>query len=461
MSGEKDTIVNIRQSEYNRLMNTCRRMDNINQTIQSNTNSMAGQLRGELNTRFQDIQRRHDATRHQISGLSDDMQRIERNFQSQINVQAREFQNNMESLHQELGSQRREYTEMIHQQGENFRRAMDAQYQELTSQITDIRQELQEKEENERHIAGQWLSDCQNYLQMIDSQYRHQKFKPGELAHLQAELNMVQNNLDQGQYQAAITNAQRTFMKAARLRMSLENLELEWEAHLEAAKCNATELIATCDAQNTCRFTFETEEGAEEIAGEIDFWTHGQLSSIRTQASEEMKKLGASNDLTLDDLKASMAQSEQWRHECLTLSEQAKQAIVAAQLRNNIGQTIEAALTDAGWDVTESVFEGDDFRQSLHVKLKNLPGDEMVTIISPIPGPNDTIQNKVNVSFFDRSTSDEQFRKSRLNAITQMFNEEGLEYTPPACAPGTENQACTDYERLDFTKVKQSKDSKQ
>jgi hypothetical protein len=28
MSGEKDTIVNIRQSEYNRMMNTCNRMDN-------------------------------------------------------------------------------------------------------------------------------------------------------------------------------------------------------------------------------------------------------------------------------------------------------------------------------------------------------------------------------------------------------------------------------------------------
>lgn len=33
MSGEKDSIVNLRQSEYNRIMNSCRRADNLESLV--------------------------------------------------------------------------------------------------------------------------------------------------------------------------------------------------------------------------------------------------------------------------------------------------------------------------------------------------------------------------------------------------------------------------------------------
>lgn len=232
---------------------------------------------------------------------------------------------------------------------------------------------------------------------------------------------------------------------------------MEWEAHLEAAKQNATEVLAACDAQTACCFTFETEEGAEEVAGKVDFWTQGALSELRGQVEAELKQLGRPDDLTLDDLKRSISQSGERRAQCLDLAEKAKEALLASQLRNNLGQMIEDALTDAGWEIADSSYEGEDFRGAVHIKLRNLPGDEIVTIITPEPGQGNTIQNKLNISFFDRSTNDETFRQERLRAITGILQEQGLDITPPVCKPGTENRPCTEDEKLDFEKVRRMK----
>ncbi|RLC18900.1 MAG: hypothetical protein DRI57_07850 [Deltaproteobacteria bacterium] len=140
------------------------------------------------------------------------------------------------------------------------------------------------------------------------------------------------------------------------------------------------------------------------------------------------------------------------RHE---LAERAKEALLASQLRNNLGQMIEDALSEAGWEITDATYEGEDFRGAVHVKLQNLPGDEIVTIIAPEPGEGNTIQNKLNISFFDHSTNDETFRQERLRAITGIFQEQGLDCKPPVCKQGTENQPCMDNEKLDFEKVRQ------
>jgi len=455
MSGEKDAIVNLRQSEYNRMMRSCNRLDNVESSVRSNMNRMAGNLRSELNNRMSAINTRHDNLERHFSGMSQEMQRIERDQNREMQKQARTFQRGLESLGQQMLDQRQEYTDLIREQGEQFSHALQSQRRELEGQIQNIQDALIRKETSERDQAHQWLTDTQRFLDMIASEYRHEKFKPGALDQIRSEMSMNQGNFEQGNYQAAIATSQQSFLRASELRFEMEQLEMEWEAHLEVAKQNATEVLAACDAQTACRFTFDTEEGAEEVAGEVDFWTQGALSDLRHQAETELKQLGASDDLTLDDLKRSVSQSDERREQCLELAEKAKEVLLASQLRNNLGQMIEDALTEANWEITDATYEGEDFRGAVHVKLQNLSGDEIVTIITPEAGEGNTIQNKLNISFFDRSTNDETFRQERLRAITGIFQEEGLECGAPVCKQGTENQPCMDNEKLDFEKVRQ------
>lgn len=457
MSGEKDFLVNVGRAVYNRIMNSWRRADNPEAGFVSRLSNMASSLNRELNHRVSVLNRRYDGVEKCFGNMSAEMRRIGQEQNRRMRDQAREFQQGMEALGREMADRRWEYTKLIREQGERLSRAMEEQRRAIQGQIDAVQEALMRREAGEREQARTWLQDAEAYLNMIDGEYRHEKFKPGVLERIRAEVALSKGNFENGNYQAAVASAQQTFLRASELRLELEQLELEWEAYLEAARRNAAEVLAACEAQEIARFTFETDEGAEEVAAEVDFWTEGKLSDLRKRVEAERIRLGAPDDLSLDDLKHSVAQSETWRQESLDLAEQAREALIASQLRNNIGQAVEQALADMNWEIVDTTYEGEDFRRAVHVRMQNLQGDELVTIITPEKGKANTITNKINVSFFDRSTNDEAFRQERLKTILGVFNEEGLESTPPVCRPGTEDKSAEDLSKLDLEKVRQMK----
>jgi len=486
MSGVKDTIVNLRQSEYNRIMNSCRRADNLEAGISNRLKQASSHLRQQMDSQLGQMQQRHNRFESALSNMSGEMRRIEKDNHARLRSLANDFQKGLNTLDKKINQQRREYMHkfaehdkhlaahdrmleqqaqaireqrheyltLIQQQGEQFAQALDEQRRELQGQIQTIQDHIVAKEQHAQGQAQQWLQDTQTLLKVIDESYDHQKFKPGELAKLQNELQIAENNIAQGHYEAAISTTQRTYLHTQELRLELERQTLEWNAYLTAARQNAAEVLAACDTHQTALFTFDTEDGAEEVAAEVDFWTHGALSKLRQQIAEEQNKLDNPDNLSLEELKQSIAHAEQWRQQSEQLVEQAKEALIASQLRNNIAQSIEAALQNAGWEVVDSTYEGEDFRGALHVKLQHLSNDELVTIITPEEAANKTIRNRLNIQFFDRTRHDEKFRQERLKRIVDKLTEEELDCSQPQCAPGTENQPARDVEHLDFEKVR-------
>jgi hypothetical protein len=486
MSGVKDAIVNLRQSEYNRMMNSCRRADNLEAGISSRLEQASSRLTKQMDSQIGQIQQRHNRFESALSNMSGEMRRIEKDNHARLRSFANDFQKGLKTLDKKVNQQRREHKQkfaeqdkhlaahdrileehaeaireqrhelltLIEQQGEHFAQALNEQRRELQGQIQTIQEHIVTKEQHAQGQAQQWLQDTQALLKVIDESYEHQKFKPGELAKLQNELQIAENNISQGHYEAAISTTQRTYLHTQELRLELERLTLEWNAYLTAARQNAAEVLAACETHQTAKFTFDSEEGAEEVAAEVDFWTYDALSKLRQQVAEEQQKLDNPDNLSLDELKQSIAHSDQWRQESEELVEQAKEALIASQLRNNIAQSIEAALENAGWDVVDATYEGKDYRGAMHVKLQNLATDELVTIITPEEASDKTIRNRLNINFFDKNTNDEAFRQERLKRIIESLGEEGLDCSQPQCAEGTENQAANDVEKLDFEKVR-------
>lgn len=487
MSGEKDAIVNLRQSEYDHMMNSCRRADNLEAGINSKLEQASSHLRQQMDSQLGQMQQRHNRFDSALSNMSSEVQRIERENNARLRRLADDFQSEVNSFNQKVQQQRREYMQkfsehdnhlaahdrileqhaeaireqrheyinLIQQQGENFAQALDEQRQELQGQIQTIQDHILAKELHAQGQASKWLQDTQALLNTIDESYNHQKFKRGELAKLRGELQFAENNITQGHYEAAISTTQRTYLHSQELRMELERLTLEWNAYLTAARQSAAEVLAACDTHQTAQFTFETEEGAEEFAAEVDFWTQGALSKLRQQVADEQQQLDNPKSLSLADLKQSIADSEKWRQESEVLVEQAKEALIASQLRNNIAQSIEESLENSGWEVVDSTYEGEDFRAALHVKLHNGANDELVTIITPEESADKSIRNRLNINFFDKNTNDEAFRQERLKRIMASLKEEDLDCSQPECKPGTENQPATEVEKLDFEKVRE------
>lgn len=458
MSGVKETYVQLRSSEHARLMQGLRRQDDLDSALKA-ARRERDSVQQDLRRQQEAMERRGREFEQRLKGVSDEVRRVESGFNQKLAQQAQEFRQGMASLAQRLDTrldqQREEYLDLIERQGRQFDTAMREQRRELEQQIGALATEIARKEGAKRERAGQWLADTRGLLDLIGREYRHDKFKPGALDRLRGELILAEGNVRAGDYEAAIGGIQRTFLEAQYLRQELEARELEWNAHLTMARRSAAEVLATCDAQDSCRFLLETEEGAEEVAGEVDFWTEGGLTRLRTEAAAEARRLDAAEPLTLEALKESIARSGQWREECLALAERAKEALIASQLRNNMAQTIIGTLEGAGWAVADSTYAGEDFRRAVHVRLEHLGGDEMVTVIAPEQAQG-AIRNRLDVFFYDRTTNDEANRERRLTAITGHLEAEGLSCGRPQCAPGTERVAEPPREHLDLERVRRA-----
>ncbi|MCP4349534.1 MAG: hypothetical protein GY795_28975 [Desulfobacterales bacterium] len=450
MSGEKDTIINLCRSEYNRIMSSCRRADKLEAGINRHLREATGRMRQQMNSQVAEINQRHNRFENALSNMSSTVQQIERETNFRLKNMADYFQNGLNFLGNVLENQRDEYLSLIQEQGEYFSQALNEQRQ----QINAIQEHITAKEEHAEQQAKNWLNDTQILLNTIDESYKHEKFKPGELSRLQGELRMAEGDIQNGQYEAAIATTQRTYLHTQDLRMELESLTLEWNSYLTVARQSAAEALAACDTQMSAQFILETDEGAEEVAAEIDFWTYGALSELRDQVAQEQEQLDKPEEISLDELKQSIAKSEQWRLANEELTQRARHALVASILRNNIAQTIESVLGTAGWKVLDAVWEGEDERRAMHVKLGNPAGDEIVTIIIPETGADNAIRNLLRIFIFDNNTNDKKYRDNFFGKLTENLKKEGLDCGDLRCAAGTENQPATDKSKLDFDEVR-------
>lgn len=394
---------------------------------------------------------RQAAQQRQIDSLSEDLKEEKKRSITALDSQRRKFDTKITQLKAEIKS---DYMAEIRAESGKLRQSMDKMRNELKAEVSRLSDRLAARELNEKDQASFWLNQASQTVNVIDQHYRHSKFRPGVLSKLKDELLLNQKNFDNKMYQAALSGAQQAYLRVEDLRLELEQQEQAWEEALFAARHSTAQALAYCNAQQMANYILQTETGNTEIQAEVDFWTDGALSKIRQQAEAAEQQLCAPENLTQEQLSQFINQGADSKQQTERLVEQAKQALVASQLRNNIGQTIEQSLTDMGWNVEDAAYNGEDMRKALHVKLKNLQGDEMVAIVNPEKISNNEMINQLTVHFFDRTTNDEQFRQARMNSILEQLRQEGIEASSPKCQPGTENAPSRDLRQLDFDKLR-------
>ena len=383
MSGEKCSYVRVEQNEYNRLRNQARRQDHVEQNMRNEINRRTQQMNQELNQRMQQMNQRFAHQENQMAGMSEGVRQFQQETNQRLQRQAQQFHKGLESLQTQVVEQREEYTRLIREQSKNLARELDRHKTETKNQIIQLSETIAKKESNQKQRAFIWQQDTKQFLDGLGQGTRHDKFKPGAIDKLRAELQLAEGNLQQGDNQAAIASSQQSFLRAHELQAELAMLEMEWEAELQVAKQKVAELLSLCEAQKECQFSLDTEEGVSVVDGQIDYWTEGGLKALEQKAIEEAKQLENPKDLSLDELKASIEQSEQWYQQAFLLTDQARDAIIASQLRVDMAERIADTLAESNWEAVDNTYEGEDERKAVHVKFINLQGDEIVTIITP------------------------------------------------------------------------------
>ena len=295
---------------------------------------------------------------------------------------------------------------------------IDEERQARQKQIKQVVANIQEERERKAQLATDMLADVETVWEQINRDYQHERFAPGKLADLRRGLEMARSNIQSGVNEAAIANAQQTYLDLADLRLELEQKEQEWQLLYNSAWEDLRSLIAEVQANRECEIEVGKDSETEKFKFEVDYWVDGRLSKYEEQLAELESRLKA-GELTL-----STEQVIQLGAEITALQptlgeivEQAKLAILGSQLRAEIADRVVEVLDSLGYTLVNSddaVYEGDDERNAYVVKVKNIAGDEVVTVISP---EKEFGTNSVSINSFSQTLVDETATQENAKAI--------------------------------------------
>ncbi|CRI67788.1 hypothetical protein THIOKS1810006 [Thiocapsa sp. KS1] len=486
MSGEKE--VRLREGEYRRLMNAARQVEN----EQSRTDALDAQLRQaqrQIHEQQATADRRRQAFERSIGNLSQELQATTRDLHQRLVRQQQEHAGNVRRLEQEtsqrLAQQQRDFnssigqldkrlSQRIKEQGAEFNRRVEQLDQRLVGQRREYlgliaeqaehvqRQfaNLEQRRMSAQQYAEQWLADSRVILDYIEQNQQHQQFAPGELAVLKSDLAMSRTNIEAGHEQAAIATCQALYGKALKLQAEIEFRQMEWDTYYSEALNGARAQLAALEAQQTARWVFDTHQGSHELDAEIDYWSDGALSALKGRVEQSISTLEQQpHALTLDDLKQRISNNQECIIELETIVVGAKERLIASQLRVNIAQDLLDELGRSGWQLEDSTWQGETadgkgWKNSYHMKLKDLGGNEMISVIIPEDRPEGEIENRVQFAYYPHDNNDARFAASQTARLNETLAEIGLTQEPLQCVPGQERTIRGDEQRRDFAEIR-------
>ncbi|WP_413162227.1 hypothetical protein ACL6C3_25140 [Capilliphycus salinus ALCB114379] len=227
------------------------------------------------------------------------------------------------------------------------------------------------------------------------------------------------------EFQSEIATSQQTYLKLADLRLELEQKEREWELYYQAALTDLRSLIAEIQANRKCEIEVGEGKEAERFQVEVDYWTKGRLSEYESQLSRlETQLLEGESTLTTEELKAICEQITQQQPILGEILEQAKLSILGSQMRAEIADQVVETLTGFGYTLVDDTYEGEDERNAYVVKVKNIAGDEVVTVVSP---ESEFGANSISINSFSDTLVDEQATRQNAEAIFKLLNDAGVQ----------------------------------
>lgn len=390
-------------------------------------------LEVETNRRLQRQQQEFEATvleseRHQQQTLERESERLNSALKSGLAQQRNEYMDIM-------NSQRQEYTQLIADQKHKFNNLIAAERQErervqqlLQEQMIALEKNIQHDKQQQEKLAQDLLADVESVWTSINQNYQHQRFALGRLEHLKQGLDMARHNIQSGVSQAAIALTQETYLELFDLRNELTRKEQEWLLLYNRAQTNLNTLLAQVQqAKQESQVQIGEDTPPERL--NVDYWTHGKLSEYEQELRNlETQLQQGESTLTINQVQAISTQIISLEPQLEEILEQAKQGILASQLRAEIAYQIITELERMGYRLENSeqdtAYEGDDPRAAYVAKMKNIAGDEVVTVITP---EQNLGSNSISINTFSKTFVDEKAVMENVKAIVAALKEEGIE----------------------------------
>ncbi len=428
MSGAKRTYVSVEDRELRRLREQESRLRQVQQDLPDRIDAVRRQAQQEMQNRLRPIEDRQRRQEKMVGSLKSDLVSLEKDTQKRLKQQRKEFMGC-------LKDQRGEYLQIFKEQDIKFTRMVDSErnarqhaVDNLQNQINAIVADADRKQD----AAASFVSDLSKIMTEMET-LPHERFAPGEIDTLRRHVEDAQRSVNAGMPEAALSTAQSAFWELADLRALVQAREAEFMLLYQAALEETRALLEEARSHRKYQLDIGIEGKSDTIEMEVDHWSHGALSEQEAKIKAvEARLLSEADSLTIEETRELLSELEAEKPVMTDIVEQAKQNILASQLRVNIADMAVEAFQAQGFTVADETYEGEDQRNAYVVKMINVAGSEVVTVISPVPG--EMGRNEVSVHSYDQTYVDDATLRQRAEELVSVLREEGLETGTPSCS---------------------------
>jgi hypothetical protein len=392
------------------------------------------------------VQAQQDELNSKLAALSEHARQIEETTSRRIRAATATIMNEARKANEDLRSETRH---LIEQQEQRFTAALSTERAERRRDVAVLQQEIERDRATRADLlatARAVVADARVLFNAIDSSLPHEWFAPGRLDRLGRDLALAEANIASGAAEAALSLGQTLYLDLGDLRAEVELKDAEWRAAHLTAVTVVTALIEQISGSE--RIEVVDDETGRSAELDVDFWSEGELSKIRTLAGQLSARLADDADPpSLADLaeisERTVVSLDKSLAETIALA-RARQW--ASQARVNMAEHVVNVLEDTtGFELEgEPIFAGDDQRAAFYSKLRSADDSEIVVEVAP----DETGKScAIRVLSYETGTPNEYLRGARARTIAVSLGAQGLAGTASP-EPGEPDPAFKDFARL-------------
>lgn len=429
MSGYKRTIVSISRAEYQKMHEAEIRtrllqksLDEVMDELDQRTSAFAWQ-------ELERIQNRQSDLRDSLGQYNQELNRIEWEYGQRMAAQQQE---NILSLQASQNAVLQATENKLSRQSQDFYNLLKAEEDYRKQQIGSLQIQIQNQLKN----RGQVIEHAANWLQaanlMADFLQNHYTFSP-ELSDsfilVNQKLNMSANNLAVGATEAALVQAQESYMEYSTIRIRLDQFE---QNHLRLRSEVLGELLTLNrileDSQSIPAIDLDGIELPQQI--DVDWWCQGDYTKLRNEVNQCLEAVQDPQVDVDDSFLVEMIDHTcpRWQETMEELIVRARYKVLGSQLRINIADVVIQALEEEGFALQGGMYQQSDMRKTFDARVRNLAGNEVV--IHVLPSETDLVKNELHIESKDLASVSETELKHRAVEVASALNRHGLEVAP-------------------------------
>lgn len=431
MSGHKRKFISISEDEYRRLCEAEMKVRKVSERAQENISGIRLASETAIWESLNQANERQYAFQNVIQAMNEELRAVE----AAANQTLMEFQSDTyQSLQDSIDGVWQDTQALIDERSRVFEAELAELNRRRNQKIRRISQQLsliEDETSRKQKLSVEWLQAAVDVCHFIDSNYPHERYRPGVLKGLIEETMTAEQNIGLGFYEAAFASAQDIYNRASELRIGLEHCLHDWQIHYQAVLTRLKQLLVRAEDCRKCR-AVDLEGNVLPIDIDVNYWSEGRFEHTYLHLRKMVQRLERRPEIFDTNSLKTIAQQhipqlEKTLDEIVT---DARWAALSSQLRINIADVAIRALEEQGFELMDSKYTNEDQRRGYSASVQDYSGNKVHIYVEPVAGQPD--QSELHIQSEDSGMRTEYELLRRDAEITQALLGYGLMVYRPA-----------------------------